>query len=288
MKAACHPDRRQKRQGFTLVELLAIIAILAALLLPTLAAAEAKTKTVVCLNHLRQLHLGWFMYAEDNNDTLPLNSIEMMGGKAPGRPQWAAGIISFDDGAWESDNLRDNTNTWNLLSSWGGIGPYVKAAEVFRCPADLSYVELAGKRYSRVRSYAMNQHMGNWPTYVDGVEHGGLAYPFWWYHKLSSIKAPPPSDAFVFIDTSEDSIDSRAFMIDLRGVGANGVWEHIPTARHGRVGTLSFADGHIEKKRWLDPRTVMPSTRHWVQGIWQANNPDIDWLAVRATADFRH
>ena len=68
----CHPGR-----GFTLLELLvvvAIMAILAALLLPALRAAKAKAQRTVCLNSLKQINVAVILYAGDNHDSLPASA----------------------------------------------------------------------------------------------------------------------------------------------------------------------------------------------------------------------
>ncbi len=60
-------------RGFTLIELLVVVAImvlLIAILMPSLARARSQARSVLCLSNLRQLSHGWHMYADDHDEVL--------------------------------------------------------------------------------------------------------------------------------------------------------------------------------------------------------------------------
>jgi prepilin-type N-terminal cleavage/methylation domain-containing protein len=67
-------DQVTRKRAFTLTELLvvtAIIALLAALLLPAMSATKARAKRVSCLDNLRQINVALRLYSDDGSDTLP-------------------------------------------------------------------------------------------------------------------------------------------------------------------------------------------------------------------------
>ena len=259
--------------GFTLIELLvvvAIIAILAGMLLPAMGRAKAKAQGIQCLSNLRQLSLSWMMYADDNEDRIPPNNLN-------GTAAWQTWVRGWLDAAM---SVSDNTNTVFLMTSH--LWPYHKSLGVWRCPADKSTSKHGGKIYPRVRSVSMN----NWLNADSAWEN---QKQFKLIRKISDMIEPPPTRTWVILDEREDRINNGFFVVDMTGFrpgDPRGIkLVDCPASYHNGAGGITFADGHAEIKRWVDPRTK-PTIRKGINlGLIVAspNNRDVIWLQERST-----
>ena len=264
--------------AFTLLELLvaiAIIAVLAALLLPVLSKAKARARAIECQNNLTQLQLAWQMYVNDHDDFIPGNNWWQEAG-SNGMARCSLNWMTGWEDATLADN-PDNTNTDLLLSpQWASLGEYSKSAAIYHCPASLVMVREGGGLFPLARTVAMNGWMGYTNRPLDTTFH--------FIRKTTDLGKLSASDAFVFVDERDDSIDDGFFGVSM----VNGTMIELPANYHGGGGPVTFADGHVEFHRWLSPDTQFPqqsgvATENYKFISVAADDPDLLWLQDHAT-----
>src|SRR5678815_1329180 len=134
----------QSRRAFTVVEVLAIVAVLAifgALLVPAFAQDnKTRVRALRCVDNHTQLIKAWLMYAVDsedyvaNNYTIPGTQLAISKWKTNGVcDTWAPNLMVFSVGATGDANTTTNT----ALAQAGLIAPYHQQnVQFYHCPAD--------------------------------------------------------------------------------------------------------------------------------------------------------
>jgi prepilin-type N-terminal cleavage/methylation domain-containing protein/prepilin-type processing-associated H-X9-DG protein len=147
---------RAFRQGFTLLEILVVLAIvgmLAAILLPIFASAREKARQSSCLSNEKQLGLAVTQYLQDNEETYP-NGIQQNGSER----------------IWQGEGWAGQCST------------YIKNAGVFRCPSDSSFSSLKsdfpvsyGYNINLVKPPDADDWDEDYPTQLSGLTTSDLS-----------------------------------------------------------------------------------------------------------------
>jgi prepilin-type processing-associated H-X9-DG protein len=183
----------------------------------------------------------------------------------------------------------DSTNVQKLLNPvWSKLGPYVQAATIFKCPSDRSTVNYGWVAHPRVRSYSMNAAVGL------PAGAGTLPFSSGWrsYRRSSDITSPGPAQLWVLTEEHPDGIVDGVFTVDCENWGSTARFISVPAHYHGGAANFSFADGHIERHRWQDARTLIPDkycgclAHYATKGYYTEvpNSSDVAWMQIRSSS----
>lgn len=238
---ACWPDR--PRAGFTLIEMLVVIAIiglLAAILFPVFSRVRENGRRAACMSNLKQIWLGAMQYVQDCDDMLP--------------------AITYGDTA------KPTTHYYRWMDV---IEPYVGNTQVFSCPSDHinpGYVyatKLTNTSTTTNGSYGLNNTYNNsktqpasqWNVSASGgtydKKYGAIAAPSTTIYCLEKTdskvwyvqwKDQPNQPSFANVtDDPEDFISTEAFADSYINEGIS--------LRHFQSTNALFCDGHVKAVR---------------------------------------
>ena len=229
----CSSCRRLKI-GFTLLELLvviSVIALLTALLLPALYKAKSAAASTVCRGNLHQVGLALRMYLDDY------------------------GCYPFDwHGRMGTGQIMGMTLNVSPVVSETGLLPYLdERRSLWFCPAQED-PQFQVKRWDGgeivARGYAVNlggtgvdpagRHLGLGPRWTESYGHS-IAIP----ELVRDNEVLAPADMIAYGDTSVNSygLDLSPYRTDYSSIGQ---MDHRPAARHNRGANILFCDGHVE------------------------------------------
>lgn len=292
-----HIHSKGNRSAFTLIELLvviAIIAILAAILLPVLAAAKEKAWRTSCGSNLHEIGVGVIVYSGENNDFLPQRG-------------WPKGQNSWQTYEAMRVNSSDGTTITrgpeNLGLLW--MSKACADAKAFYCPT----LDLAGAGNNN-KNYEYFCYKGYWPTTPPLTGGGGFddnvrtAYNFYPQSKRNETLTGTPfgtinlpeltfvSVTFVGPNGANDTVTEPALLkstdidpgksmsVDILS-GASGVPSGLTHKTSGSPSGVNvlYGDGHV---KWVSVRANKATFMPFWATYW-ANDPGLDNNTVGGT-----
>lgn len=210
-----------KSRAFTLIELLvviAIIAILMAIMMPSLNRVRDQGKRVHCVSNTKTLAMGWFMYQDEFGGRLvPAHTLD-----SP--IQWVG--LEPANGTWDQKKAAIRR---------GLIYPFVgKSVDIFHCPADTRRPTSSRPAAFRTFSIVGGCNGEDWSDYNKAMIY-------------SDIKRP--ATKYILVEEA----DTRGYnMGSWQMHPKNRTWTDPVAMWHNKKTTLGFADGHAEMHDWVD------------------------------------
>jgi len=218
------------KTGFTLVELLvvlAIIAVLAALLLPVFSNARRKAWQTTCGSNQRQIGMGLALYLQDFDETYPNYGFE-------------------PDGTQAAGDLEKHS--WRTV-----LTPYLRAVAVMACPANPDSRSPSWDPRFPI-SYAVNQAWNPREYPVIPRDRKAISSGLFGQELSPGVKAASvlrPAECIGVVESAH--IPDSFFVVDIandyRWSGPNGevsrVYEDCLFTGHSGVSNYLFADGHV-------------------------------------------